>query len=196
MASKISLTPHDALLIADIQNDFLPGGTLGIRGSDEILPVLENYIRRFHARGFPIFLSRDWHPSDHCSFVSQGGVWPVHCVAGSPGSFPPSSFPIPDSAVIIYKATDRNQEAYSAFQTTSLHRQLRDLSVRRLFVGGLATDYCVLHSVKDARTKGYDVCLLMDGIKAINRRPDDGRRAEEEMIRLGAAPVRLEMFEA
>lgn len=196
MASKISLTPHDALLIADIQNDFLPGGTLGIRGSDEILPVLENYIRRFHARGFPIFLSRDWHPSDHCSFVSQGGVWPVHCVAGSPGSFPPSSFPIPDSAVIIYKATDRNQEAYSAFQTTSLHRQLRDLSVRRLFVGGLATDYCVLHSVKDARTKGYDVCLLMDGIKAVNRRPDDGRRAEEEMIRLGAAPVRLEMFEA
>lgn len=196
MASKISLTPHDALLIADIQNDFLPGGTLGIRGSDEILPVLENYIRRFHARGFPIFLSRDWHPSDHCSFVSQGGVWPVHCVAGSPGSFPPSSFPIPDSAVIIYKATDRNQEAYSAFQTTSLHRQLRDLSVRRLFVGGLATDYCVLHSVKDARTKGYDVCLLMDGIKAVNRRPDDGRRAEEEMIGLGAAPVRLEMFEA
>ena len=120
----------------------------------------------------------------------------MHCVAGSLGSFPPSSFPTPDSAVIIYKATDRNQEAYSAFQNTSLNRQLRDLSVRRLFVGGLATDYCVLHSVKDARTKGYDVCLLMDGIKAVNLRPDDGRHAEEEMTSLGAVPVRLEMLEA
>lgn len=192
----IALTPSDALLIADIQSDFLPGGALGIRGSEEILPILENYVRRFHVRGLPIFLTRDWHPSDHCSFVSQGGLWPVHCVAGSPGSSPPSSFPTPESAVIIYKATDRNQEAYSAFQNTSLNRQLRDLSVRRLFVGGLATDYCVLHSVKDARTKGYDVCLLMDGIKAVNLRPDDGPRAEEEMTSLGAVPVRLEMLEA
>ncbi len=196
MARKISLIPSDALLIADIQNDFLPGGALGIRGGEEILPILETYIRRFQGCRLPIFLTRDWHPSDHGSFVSQGGVWPVHCVAGSPGSLPPTSFPTPDSAVIIYKATDRNQEAYSAFQNTSLDRQLRDLSVRRLFVGGLATDYCVLHSVKDARTKGYAVCLLMDGIKAVNLRPDDGRRAEEEMIGLGAIPVQLEMLEA
>lgn len=192
----ITLAPRDALLIADIQNDFLPGGALAISGGDEIIPTLLNYARLFQTHRLPIFLTRDWHPSDHCSFVSQGGVWPVHCVAGSPGSFPPSSFPIPDSAVIIYKATDRSHEAYSAFEHTSLDRQLRDLSVRRLFVGGLATDYCVLHSVKDARTKGYDVCLLMDGIKAVNLRPDDGRRAEEEMTSLGAMPVRLEMLDA
>jgi len=108
---------------------------------------------------------------------------------------PPTSFPTPDSAIIIYKATDRNQEAYSAFQNTSLDRRLRDLSVRRLFVGGLATDYCVLDTVKDARKEGYDVCLLMDGIKAVNLVPDDGRRAEEEMISLGAMPVRVEMLE-
>lgn len=91
---------------------------------------------------------------------------------------------------------DRNQEAYSAFQNTSLDRQLRDLAIRRLFVGGLATDYCVLNTVKDARKEGYDVCLLMDGIKAVNLVPDDGRRAEEEMISLGAMPVRVEMLEA
>lgn len=196
MVPKISLTPHDALLIADIQNDFLPGGALGIRGGEAILPILEMYIRRFHKCGLPIFLTRDWHPSDHCSFLSRGGVWPVHCIAGSHGSLPPTSFPTPDAAVIIYKATDRDQEAYSAFQNTSLDRQLRNLSVQRLFVGGLATDYCVLCSVKDARTKGYAVCLLMDGIKAVNLRPDDGRRAEEEMIGLGATPLRLEMLEA
>ncbi|MBK9307137.1 MAG: isochorismatase family protein [Nitrospira sp.] len=196
MVPKISLTPHDALLITDIQNDFLPGGALEIRGCEEILPILENYIRRFHRRGHPIILTRDWHPADHCSFVSRGGVWPVHCVAGSPGSLPPASFPTPDSAVIIYKATDRNQEAYSAFQNTSLGRLLRDLSVRRLFVGGLATDYCVLNTVKDARTEGYDVCLLTDGIKAVNLVPDDGRRAEEAMISLGAVPVQVEMLQA
>ncbi|MDH4083598.1 MAG: isochorismatase family protein [Nitrospira sp.] len=192
----IALTPSDALLIADIQNDFLPGGALEISSGDEIIPILENYIQRFQASSLPVFLTRDWHPSDHCSFVSQGGPWPAHCVAGSPGSLPPSSFAIPSSAIIIYKATDRDQEAYSAFQNTSLDRRLRVLCVQRLFVGGLATDYCVLTSVKDARTMGYDVCLLVDGIKAVNLRPDDGRHAEEEMIGLGAVPVRLEMLEA
>ena len=141
-------------------------------------------------------MTRDWHPSNHCSFRSQGGPWPAHCVANSPGSLPPPSFSAPPSAVIIYKAIDRDQEAYSAFQNTALDRHLRALSVQRLFIGGLATDYCVLNSVKDARMLGYNVCLLVDGIKAVNLRPDDGRRAEEEIFRLGATPVRWEMLEA
>ncbi len=192
----ISLTPYDALLLADIQNDFLLGGALEIGGGAAILPILENYIQRFQARSLPIFLTRDWHPSNHCSFASQGGPWPVHCVAGSPGSLPPTSFTTPPSAVIIYKAIDRDQEAYSAFQNTALSRHLRALSAHRIFIGGLATDYCVLNSVKDARTLGYDVCLLVDGIKAVNLQPDDGRHAEEEMIGLGAMPVRWEMLEA
>jgi nicotinamidase/pyrazinamidase len=191
-----SLKPDDALLIADIQNDFLPGGALGIRGGDEIIPILLNYIRRFHARGLPIFLTRDWHPPNHCSFRPQGGLWPIHCVAGSPGSLPPPEFAAPPSAVIIYKAIDPDQEAYSAFQGTTLHRHLQPIGVRRLFIGGLATDYCVLNTVKDARALGYDVCLLTDGIKAVNLQPGDGRCAEQEMIRLGAAPVQLEMLAA
>ena len=191
-----SLTSEDALLIADIQNDFLPGGALGISGGDEIIPVLLNYIRRFHARALPIFLTRDWHPPGHCSFRTQGGLWPVHCVAGSPGSLPPATFEAPASAVVIYKAIDPDQEAYSAFQSTALHRHLQAVGVRRLFIGGLATDYCVLNTVKDARALGYDVCLLTDGIKAVNLRPEDGRHAEQEMIRLGAVPVQLEMLAA
>ena len=190
----IVLTSHDALLLADIQNDFLPGGALGISGGDAIIPILSNYVRLFQTHSLPIFLTRDWHPPDHCSFEPQGGPWPVHCVAGSPGSLPPSSFATPTSAVIIYKAIDRDQEAYSAFHHTALDRHLRALSVHRLFIGGLATDYCVLNSVKDARMRGYDIYLLIDGIKAVNRQPDDGRFAEEEMIRLGAAPVRWEML--
>lgn len=190
----ISLTSHDALLIADIQNDFLPGGALGITGGGEIIPTLLNYTRLFRTHSLPIFLTRDWHPPNHCSFKPQGGSWPVHCVAGSPGSLPPTSFAAPLSAVIIYKAVDRDREAYSAFQYTTLDRHLRALTVQRIFIGGLATDYCVLNSVKDARALSYDVCLLMDGIKAVNLQLDDGRRAEEEMIRLGAVPVRWEMF--
>lgn len=191
-----TLQPHDALLIADIQQDFLPGGALGIRGGHEVIPSLLTYLHRFHSKGLPIFLTRDWHPPNHCSFQSQGGPWPPHCIAGSPGSLPPRSFEAPLSAVIIYKAIDADQEAYSAFQNTALHRHLQALGVRRLFVGGLATDYCVLHTVKDARARGYEVCLLTDGIKAVNVQPDDGRNAEQEMIRLGAAPIRLEALAA
>lgn len=192
----IAITAHDALLLADIQNDFLPGGALGISGGGEIIPTLLNYTRLFQTHSLPIFLTRDWHPSNHCSFRSQGGPWPAHCVASSPGSLPPSSFSAPPSAVIIYKAIDRDQEAYSAFQNTALDRHLRALSVQRLFIGGLATDYCVLNSVKDARMLGYNVCLLVDGIKAVNLRPDDGRRAEAEMIRLGAIPIRWKMLQS
>jgi nicotinamidase/pyrazinamidase len=191
-----TLTANDALLIADIQSDFLPGGALEISGGGEILPVLSNYIRRFHTRQLPIFLTRDWHPPNHCSFRDQGGPWPVHCVAGTPGSLPPVGFETPASAVIIYKAVDPDREAYSAFRRTALDRHLRALGVRRLFIGGLATDYCVLHTVSDALSRGYAVCLLLDGIKAVNVQPDDGRRAEQNMLRIGAVPVRLETLAA
>ncbi|NGZ10467.1 MAG: isochorismatase family protein [Nitrospira sp. LK70] len=190
----VALTPHDALLLADIQNDFLPGGRLGISESDSIIPILLNYVRLFQAHSLPIFLTRDWHPPDHCSFKPQGGPWPVHCVAGSPGALPPSSFVTPPSAHVIYKAFNQDQDAYSGFEGTTLDQHLRALTVHRLFIGGLATDYCVLNSVKDARRRGYDVCLLVDGIKAVNLQPEDGRRAEEEIIRLGASPIRWEML--
>ncbi|CAI4033858.1 Nicotinamidase [Nitrospira tepida] len=188
----IALTAGDALLIADIQNDFLPGGALGITGGDRILPALHRYMERFQAKGLPIWLSRDWHPSDHCSFKERGGPWPVHCVADTAGALPPPSFHPPSQAFTIYKATARDREAYSAFQETSLDRELRAQGVRRLFIGGLATDYCVLNSVKDGLRLGYTVHLLMDGICAVNASPTDGKQAEDEMIRLGARPTRLE----
>lgn len=182
----------DALLVADIQNDFLPGGALGVAGGDTILPALRSYLGRFRDRRLPIFLTRDWHPPGHCSFRDRGGPWPVHCVAGSPGSLPPPDFEAPPGAVIIYKAIDADDEAYSAFHNTLLQRHLQALGVRRLFIGGLTTEYCVLNTVKDARALGYETRILMDGMKPVNLSPEDGRRAEEEMIRLGARPVTLE----
>ena len=186
----------DALLIADIQNDFLPGGALGVKRGDEIVPVLLGYIDRFQSRGLPIFLSQDWHPPNHCSFRGQGGPWPIHCVAGSAGALPPPSFPIPRSATIIHKATLPDKEAYSAFQDTRLHEYLQAACIGRLFIGGLATDYCILNTVKDARVLGYHVCLLTDAIRAVNVAWEDGRKAEEAMVRLGAIPTRLESLVA
>lgn len=194
--STTTLQPGDALIVVDVQNDFLPGGALGVPDGDQVVPVLLRYMDRFQSRGLPIFLSRDWHPPNHCSFRERGGPWPVHCVAGSPGALPPPGFHAPPSAVVIHKATEPDQDAYSAFQSTSLDERLRAAGVRRLFVGGLATDYCVLNTVKDARKLGYDVCLLTDGIRAVNVQPDDGRKAEEEMVHLGAVPIRLENLAA
>lgn len=190
----IPLKPGDALLVADFQNDFLPGGALAISGGHEIIQTLHNYLYRFHSEHLPIYLTRDWHPLNHCSFHQQGGPWPMHCIAGSVGSLPPPTFEVPASAVVIYKAIDADREAYSAFQDTTLHRHLLAMRVHRLFIGGLATDYCVLNTVKDARQLGYGVCLLMDGIKAVNLRPEDGRDAEQEMISLGAVPIQWEML--
>src|SRR5262245_17490437 len=182
----ISLEPHDALLIADIQNDFLPGGALGVAGGNEIILPLRAYMRRFQHRRLPIFLTRDWHPADHCSFRERGGPWPIHCVAGSHGSLPPPDFDAPPSAVGIYKAIDAEDEAYSAFHNTPLQRHLQAIHAQRLFIGGLTTEYCVLNTVKDARALGYETYLMIDGMRPVNRHPDDGQLAEEGMIRLGA----------
>lgn len=192
VADQLELTTEDALLVVDLQADFLPGGALGVAGGDTLLPVLQSYCTRFLSKHLPIFCSRDWHPPHHCSFLEQGGPWPVHCVAGTPGSLPPTSFAMPATAQIIRKATATNKDVYSAFEDTPLHHLLQRHHVRRIFVGGLATDYCVLRSVKDARALGYGVCLLLDGIAAVNREPGDGQRAIDEMIRLGATPISLE----
>lgn len=192
----ISLHPNDALLIVDLQRDFLPGGALAVPDGDAVVPVLRAYLSRFMTQRLPIFLTRDWHPPNHCSFRAQGGPWPPHCVAFTPGALPPPEFQAPAAAAIIYKGIDVDRDAYSGFQDTPLHRHLQALGIGRLFVGGLATDYCVLNTVKDARALGYAVCLLLDAIKAVNLQPDDGRRAEETMMELGAVPLSLERMAA
>jgi len=192
----VDLNPGDGLLVVDLQNDFLPGGALGVPRGDEVVPVLNRYMAAFRARGLPIFASRDWHPPNHCSFREQGGVWPVHCAVGTKGAEFHPGFHLSPSTIVISKATDPKKDAYSAFEGTALDEHLRKTGVRRLLIGGLATDYCVLNTVRDAINRGYPVYLLMDGIRAVNLKPDDGRKAEEEMIRLGAVPIRLENLDA
>lgn len=176
----------DALLLVDVQNDFLPGGSLAVPCGDEVLPVLNRYIGGFMAQGLPVYATRDWHPARHCSFRAQGGPWPPHCIADTHGAAFAAGLRLPPDAAVISKATTEDQDAYSGFQGTDLDRRLRAANIRRLFVGGLATDYCVLNSVRDALRLVYTVMLLTDAIRAVDVQPGDGQRAEAEMVRLGA----------
>lgn len=176
---------HDALLIVDVQNDFLPGGALAVQRGGEVIGPLNRWIARFELAGRPIVATRDWHPADHESFRSQGGTWPVHCVAGTPGAAFPPALELPASALVISKATSR-KEAYSGFSGTGLAERLAHAGVRRLFVGGLATDYCVLNTVLDARAAGFEVIVLQDAVRAVDLAPDDGARALERMRLAGA----------
>ena len=181
----------NALLLVDVQNDFLPGGHLEVPRGNEIIPVLKRYIARFERECAPIFATRDWHPRNHCSFQTEGGLWPVHCVMETRGAEFSSSLGLPKSTVIISKGNVRDKEAYSGFEGTDLENQLREAGVSCVFVGGLATDYCVLNTVKDALAKGFKVMLLRDAIRAVNVRPQDGQKAEEEMLHRGAVALEL-----
>jgi len=189
---RLRLQAGDVLLVTDIQNDFLPGGSLAVAGSDEVVPVLNRYIDAFVAQGLPVYATRDWHPPGHCSFHEQGGPWPVHCVQGTPGAAFAAALKLPPDTTVISKATLQNEEAYSSFHGTDLAGHLRADGIRRLFIGGLTTDYCVLNSVKDACRLGYEVFVLADAIRAVNVQPGDGQRAEEEMASVGARRITLD----
>jgi nicotinamidase/pyrazinamidase len=190
------LSTGDALLIVDVQLDFLPGGALGVRDGDAVIAPLNAAIERFRAAGLPIYASRDWHPPDHCSFLAQGGPWPVHCVAESPGAAFAPALALPPDARVVSKATEAARDAYSAFDGTDLAESLRQDGIRRLFIGGLATDYCVRWSVQDALAHGYEVVVLRDAVRAVDVRPGDGARALRAIRRRGARTVGREALVA
>src|SRR5262245_57084759 len=144
----VRLLTGDALIVVDMQNDFLPGGALAVAHGDEVIPVLNAYITAFRRKELPIFATRDWHPANHCSFKPQGGPWPIHCVVNSHGAAFAWDLKLPASTIIISKPSDPDRETYDGFEGTDLERRLREIGAARLFVGGLATDYCVLNTAK------------------------------------------------
>jgi len=179
------LRKGDILVVVDVQEDFV-SGSLAVPGGAEVIPPLNDCIATFHKEGLVIVATRDWHPPDHMSFREQGGPWPVHCVAKTPGAAFAARLKLPEGTWIASKATKAAREAYSGFEGTDLDRRLNRLGKVRLFVGGLATDYCVLRTVLDARTRGYETWVLADAIRAVNAKPGDGDEAEDDMIRAGA----------
>jgi nicotinamidase/pyrazinamidase len=185
--TSVRLGLGDALVMADIQNDFVTG-SLAVPGSAEVVPVLNRYAAAFAARSLPVFATRDWHPPDHCSFRESGGPWPRHCVAATDGAAFVAGLILPAGTTIVSKATAVDREAYSAFAGTDLDASLRSRGTRRLFIGGLATDYCVVESVEDARRLGYGVTVLADAIRAVEAHPGDEARS---LARMRAAGARL-----
>lgn len=171
-----------ALLIVDPQVDFCPGGALPVPDGDAIFPAVNRAAERFPV----VVASRDWHPANHVSFRDQGGPWPVHCQAGTPGAEFHPALETSHIQRVFSKGTAPELEAYSAFDRTGLAEWLHERHVGRLFVVGLATDYCVRASVLDARQAGFEVVVLEDAVGAVEVQPGDGERALGEMQTAGA----------
>ena len=191
---------RDALVIVDIQNDFCPGGALGVTGGDAVVPVLNRYAERFVAAGAPVFASRDWHPAETTHFKAFGGVWPPHCVQGTPGAAFHPGLSIPSNAAVVSKGMDPHEDAYSCFQAETddgmpFAAALGELGVSRLFVGGLATDYCVKSTVVDGVQAGFEMIVLADAVAAVDLTPGDGAKALDEMRAAGAQLIHLDELE-
>ena len=194
LAGQLRPRDGDALIVVDVQNDFLPGGSLAVTGGDAVISPLNQYIGMFAIDRLPVVATRDWHTADHCSFVEQGGPWPPHCIAGTRGAQFSGELALPERAIIVSKADRKDKDAYSGFEGTDLASRLENLEITRLFIGGLATDYCVLNTVLDGLRQGFDVLLLNDAIRAVNLEPDDGRQAVGRMTDEGAVAVDLDML--
>ena len=184
----MKLQSHDsALILVDIQNDFCPGGTLAVNEGDQIVPIVNSLISEF-----PLVIStQDWHPTNHISFKAQGGPWPPHCVQGSRGAELHSALRTDTVAHYFRKAASPGKDDYSEFegkddQDRSLDRVLKSHGVKKLYVVGLATDYCVLETVLDGLRYGYEVYAVSDAMRAVNVSPDDGEKALQRMASAGA----------
>ncbi|BAT71490.1 nicotinamidase/pyrazinamidase [Thermosulfidibacter takaii ABI70S6] len=185
-SAEIMITSRDALIVVDVQNDFIDG-SLPVPNAESIIPNVNKYIALFSSKGNPLFFTRDWHPENHISFKENGGVWPKHCVQHTEGAQFHPAVKIPeDNVFIISKGTDPAFDAYSGFQGTILDQLLKERGIKRLFICGLATDYCVYNTALGGLNLGYQVFVLLDAIKGVNINPDDSEKALERLYQLGA----------
>jgi nicotinamidase/pyrazinamidase len=181
----------DALIVVDVQNDFCSGGALAVKDGDQVVPVLNRYIDQFTKAGLLVFATRDWHPEKTSHFITGGGPWPPHCIQGSQGAQFHPDLKLPPQTVVVSAGMGSGEDGYSGFLGrdeggAKLADLLRQRGIERIFVGGLATDYCVKHTVLDGLKEGFKVVLLADSVRGVNLKPDDSERAIEEMLHAGA----------
>lgn len=182
---SVSVRPDDALVIVDVQHDFLPRGALAVASGERIFAPIDDLAPRF-AR---VYATRDWHPEDHSSYVQHGGPWPVHCVAETHGAAFDARLDLAQVDRVIDKGTDRDTDGYSGFAATTLAQDLREHRVSRVFVCGLATDYCVKQTALDARAAGFETIVIEDASAAVNVVPGDEQRALDDLRAAGIAVV-------
>jgi nicotinamidase/pyrazinamidase len=185
-----------ALIVVDVQNDFCDGGSLAVTAGQAVVPVLNAYGERFAAAGRPTFASRDWHPPQTRHFREFGGVWPPHCVRGTHGAEFHPDLVLPKGTLIASKGMEPSEDAYSAFQArldsgAGLAEALRGTGVQRIYIGGLATDYCVRSTVLDALNEGFAATVLIDASRGVNLQPHDAEDALQEMVAAGAGVAAL-----
>jgi len=180
------MSRRPALLVVDVQNDFCPGGALGVPEGDTIVPRVNRTIELFARRGLPVLATRDWHPKITKHFKEFGGAWPPHCIQGTKGARFHPKLELPKDAVILSKGMDPDQDSYSGFQALSpngrdLESVIRDLGIDEIFLCGLATDYCVRATALDAVRRGIRVRVLGDAIRGVDLKPGDSKAAVQEM---------------
>jgi nicotinamidase/pyrazinamidase len=196
-----------ALIIVDLQNDFLPGGALGVSEGDRVIPVINQLSQDFDL----VFTTQDWHPTNHCSFAASHPsskigdlvlidgqeqiLWPVHCVQNTPGAELACDLQPKIITGRIHKGADRQIDSYSGFfdnqrkRATGLETILRQHGADDLTIVGLATDYCVKATVLDARDLGFAVTVYENACRAVNLSPADGAKALAAMKAAGAKVV-------
>jgi nicotinamidase/pyrazinamidase len=187
--------PETALILVDLQNDFCPGGAVPVPGGDEVIAPLNRLAVKVRQEGGMVVASRDWHPENHCSFIDQGGEWPPHCVRDTPGAAFHEHLEPAHIELVVSKADSAEKDAYSAFQDTGLADLMHRRDIREVWVGGLATDYCVKNTVLDALDSGFKVRVIRDAVRAVNRQPGDGEKALDAMRERGARVLPSAAFE-
>src|SRR2546422_758396 len=183
--------PKPAPIVVDIQNDFCPGGALGVPDGDAIIPRVNRTIALFERRHLPVLFTRDWHPRETKHFKEFGGAWPAHCIQGTKGARFHPDLQMPKGAVILSKGMDPEQDSYSAFQAFTdrgrdLESTLHELDVDELFICGLATDYCVRATSLDGLRRGLTIRVIRDAIRGVDLKPGDSEMAIKEMRVHGA----------
>lgn len=191
----IRVASKDALVIVDMQNDFMPDGALPVPNALTIIPIINKYVEVFVKSRGVVVATRDWHPPNHISFKSRGGPWPPHCVKGTKGAEFHPDLMLPSNTIVISKAYDEDMEAYSGFEKTELDQTLKAKNIRRVFVCGVATDYCVKATVLDAIRLGYVTFVLVDAIKGVDIPEGSVDKAINEMLNEGAILIRLQDIE-
>ncbi len=194
---------NSALLLVDVQNDFMPGGALAVSGGDKIVPVLNRLLPKFEH----VLATQDWHPANHGSFAAnhpghkpgevielnglQQILWPVHCVQNSRGARFQRDLNSAAIKRVFQKGMDPQTDSYSGFfdnghkNPSGLADYLKEMSVSKVYIGGLATDYCVMFTALDARAEGFDVFLIQDACRAVNLQPTDEQAALVKMEQAG-----------